>query len=228
MTLHSGTRKTSWGADRAIGYGCIRQDSSRLAEREGKSMRSMQKVFWLSAVAASILLAACAETRFTSVWKDETYQELPAKIMVIGVSNTPAIRRLFEDEFVKELKDHETGAIASYTVLPDQSLEDKGAIITTAKGVGADTLLITKAVGRRTGPTGGPWEVYQDEYVDTETNVYDVKSGELVWTASSETWINENVSERSRIRAFVKVIVRRLSEQKLVKTEPAASNSKSY
>jgi hypothetical protein len=189
-------------------------------------MRSMQKVFWISAVATSILLVACAETKFTSVWKDEAYQGLPAKIMVIGGSNTPAIRRLFEDEFVKELKEHETDAIVSYTVLPDQSLADKGAIIASAKEVGADTVLITKAVGRRTGPTGGPWEVYQSEYVDTETNIYDVKSGELVWTASSETWINENVSERSRIRAFVKVIVRRLSDQKLVKKEPAASNSK--
>jgi hypothetical protein len=191
-------------------------------------MKTMQKAFWVSAVAASILLAACATTKFTSVWKDETYQGHPAKIMVIGVSNTPAARRIFEDEFVKELNDHETGAIVSYTALPDQSLGDKGAIITTAKEVGADTVLITKAVGRRTGAAGGPWEVYQDEYVDTETNIYDMKSGKLVWTASSETWINENTSERSRIRAFVKVIVRRLSEQKLVKTEPAASNSKSY
>jgi len=185
-------------------------------------MRTMQKAFWVSVVAASILLAACATTKFTSVWKDEIYQGHPAKIMVIGVSNTPAIRRLFEDEFVKELKDHETGAIVSYTALPDQSLGDKSAIITTAKEVGADTVLITKTVGRRTRATGGPWEVYQDEYVDTETNIYDVKSGKLVWTASSETWINENASERNRIRAFVKVIVRRLSEQKLVKTEPAA------
>jgi len=191
-------------------------------------MKTMQKAFWVSAVAASILLAACATTKFTSVWKDETYQGHPTKIMVIGVSNTPAARRIFEDEFVKELKDHETGAIVSYTTLPDQSLGDKGAIITTAKEVGADTVLITKAVGRRTGAAGGPWEVYQDEYIDTETNIYDMKSGKLVWTASSETWINENTSERSRIRAFVKVIVRRLSEQKLVKTEPAASNSKSY
>jgi hypothetical protein len=197
-------------------------------KQRGKTMKTMQKAFWVSAVAASILLAACATTKFTSVWMDDTYQGHPARIMVIGVSKTPAIRRLTEDEFVKELKDHETGAVVSYTALPDQSLGDKGAINTTAKEIGADTVLITKAVGRRTGVEGGPWEVYQNEYVDIETNIYDVKSGKLVWTASSETWINDYLSERSRIRAFVKVIVRRLSEQKLVKTEPAASNSKSY
>ncbi len=191
-------------------------------------MKTMQKAFCVSAVAATILLAACATTKFTSVWKDETYQGHPDKIMVIGVSKTPAIRRLTEDEFVQELKDHETSAIASYTALPDQSLGDKGAINTTAKEVGADTVLIIKVVGRKTGTTGGPWETYEDEYVDIETNIYDVKSGKLVWTASSETWINENASERSRLREFVKVIVKRLSEQKIIKTERAASNSKSY
>ena len=191
-------------------------------------MRIIQKSFWVSMVAVSILFTACATTKLTSVWKDEAYQGHPAKIMVIGVSNMPATRRLYEDEFVKELKDHETDAIASYAALPDQSLADKGAIHTKAKEVGADTVLITKTVGRKTETTGSPWEHYQDEYIDIEPNIYDVKSGNLIWTALSETWINENISEGSRIRAFVKVIVRTLSEQKLVKTEPAATNIKSY
>jgi hypothetical protein len=191
-------------------------------------MKTMQKAFWASAVTALILLAACATTKFTSVWKDDTYRGHPSKIMIIGVSKTPAIRRFTEDEFVKELKDHETGAVVSYTALPDKSLGDKNAINMMAKEVGADTVLITKAVGRRTGDSGAPLEVYQNEYLDIETNIYDVKSGKLVWAALSETWISESASERSRIREFVKVIVRRLSEQKLVKTESAASNRKSY
>jgi hypothetical protein len=191
-------------------------------------MRIVQKSFWVSMVALSILGTACTTTKFTSVWKNEAYQGHPAKIMVIGVSNTPATRRLFEDEFVRALKDHETTAIASYLVLPDQSLADKDAINAKAKEVGADTVLITKAIGRKTETTGSPWQHYQDEFIDVETNIYDVKSGNLIWTALSETWINENASEGSRIREFVKTIVRRLSEQKLVKAAPAVSNMKSY
>jgi hypothetical protein len=148
--------------------------------------------------------------------------------MIIAVSNTPAIRRLLEDEFVKELKDYETDAIVSYTALPDKSMADTGAINAKAKKVGADTVLITKAVGRKTGTTESLWAVYPNEYIDTKTNIYDVKSGKLIWTASSETWINYTASEESQIRAFVKVIVRRLSEQKLVNTVPTASNIKSY
>jgi hypothetical protein len=188
----------------------------------------MQKSFWASMVTASILVTACTATKIISVWEDETYQGHPAKMMVIAVSNTPATRRLIEDEFVQELKGHETDAIVSYTVLPDQALADKGAINARAKEVGADTMLITKAVGRKTRTTGSPWGTYEDEYIDAETNIYDVKSGKLIWTASSETWIKQTASTESRIQAFVKVIVRKLLEQKLVNPVPTASNTKSY
>lgn len=191
-------------------------------------MRTIQRSFWASMVAVSILFTACTATKFTSVWKNETYQGHPAKIMVIAVSNTPAIRRLLEDEFVKELKDYETDAIVSYTALPDQSVANKGAINTKAKEVGVDTVLITKVVGRKTGTKDSLWATYPNEYIDTETNIYDVKSGKLIWTASSETWIRDTASEESQIRAFVKVIVKRLSEQELVNPVPTASNIKSY
>jgi hypothetical protein len=191
-------------------------------------MRTVQRSFWASMVALSILFTACAATKFTGVWMDETYQGHPAKIMVIAVSNTPAIRRLLEDEFVKELKAYETGAIVSYAALPDRSVADKGAINAKAKEVGADTVLISKAVGRKTGTTESLWAVYPNEYIDTETNIYDVKSGKLIWTASLETWIRDTASEESQLRAFVKVIVRRLSEQKLVNPVPTTSNIKSY
>jgi len=196
--------------------------------REGITVRTMQKFFCVSAVTASLLFAACTTTKFKNVWKDDVYQGNPSKIMVIGVSRTPAVRRLLEDEFVKEFNDRETDAIASYTVLPDGAMADKNAIAATAKEVGADTVLITESVGRKTGITGSPWATYEDLYIDTETIVYDMKSNKPIWTALTETWVRDSQSDKSRIQEFVKLIVRRLSEQKLVKVEPAASNIKSY
>jgi hypothetical protein len=202
--------------------------NSRFVAREGITVRTIQKFFWVSAVAASILFAACTTTKFKTVWKDDLYEGNPAKIMVIGVSGTPAVRRLLEDEFVKEFNDRKTDAIASYTVLPDQAMADESAIAAKAKEVGADTVLITESVGRKTGSTVSPWGTYVDLYIDTETIVYDMKSNKPIWTALTETWVRDSQSEKSRIRAFVKLIVRRLSEQELVKAEPATSNIKSY
>ena len=38
-------------------------------------------------VPVAMLLASCATTQLTSVWKDPSYQSRPAKILVIGLSS---------------------------------------------------------------------------------------------------------------------------------------------
>ncbi len=144
--------------------------------------------------------------------------------MIVGVSDTPAMRRLVEEEFVKELKARDTDATTSYPVLPGQSLEDKAAIDAKAREAGADTMIIMKLVGRKTETSESTWETYLDKYVDMKTDIYDLKSGKKIWSASSETWINENVSGQARIRSLIKAFTRKLSEQKLLKPVPAPSN----
>ncbi len=191
-------------------------------------MKTLQKIFWTSVIAASILLAACASTKFISVWKDDTYQGKPARIMVVAESSKPAVRRLLEEEFVKELKKHETDAISSYAVLPDQSLTDKGAIYAKAREVGADAVLATRLVGRKVSTSESAWITYEDQYIDTTTDIYDMKSGKQIFTASSETWRNENISDNAQIQSFAKAIIQKLSEQNLIKPEPVTSNIKSF
>lgn len=181
-------------------------------------MRTERRRFWVSLVAASVLLAACVTTKFTDVWIDENYQANPDKILVIGISNTPAGRRLFEDEFVKELQNYGTDAVAGYTVLPDQPQADIRAILAKATEIGADTVLITKYIGRRTRTSPSLWATYEDQYMETQTNIYDVQSGKVVWTAASETWITDYKSNKSQIRSFAKVVLKELSKQKVLKT----------
>ena len=186
----------------------------------------MQKFIWVLVV--SILFTACASTNITAIWKDETYQGLPAKIMVVGITSESAARRLLEDEFVKALKEHETDAIPSYPVLPDQSLMDKGAIDGKAKEVGADAVLVTKPVNKKMATESQfATYAYMNKYIDTDTIIYDMKSGKQIWNASSETWGNEYLSEKARMKSIVNVIIKRLSKQKLIKPGQAASNNNS-
>jgi hypothetical protein len=190
-------------------------------------MKTTGKIFWTSVVAASILLTACASTKFISVWKDDAYPGNPDKIMVVAESEKPVVRRLVEEEFVKELKKHETDAIASYDLLPGQSLTDKDAIYAKARESGADAVLVTRLVGRKVHTSESAWITYEDHYVDTTTDIYDMKSGKQIWIASSQTWRNENISDNDQIRSFVKAIIQKLSEQKLIKQERVASNTRS-
>ncbi len=184
-------------------------------------MKTAKMVFRFLAFLMPVFFMSCASTKFTAVWQDETYKGAPAKIMVIGISTNPAVRRLLEDEFVKELMEHETDAAVSYTILPDQSVADKKAVEAKAKEIGADAVLTTKSVGREMETTETVWAVYQDTYIDTQTNIYDVKSGRTIWTAAAQTWVREGVSDKIRIRLFVKAIAKRLTRQKLL--QPAAT-----
>ncbi len=186
-------------------------------------MKTAKMVFRFLAFLMPVFFMSCASTKFMAVWQDETYTGSPAKIMVIGISNNSAVRRLLEDEFVKELREHETDAVASYTVLPDQSAADRNAVDAKAREIGADTVLITKSVGRKMETTETVWAVYEDTYIDTQTNIYDVKSGRMIWTAAAQTWVREGVADKIRIRLFVKAIAKRLTRQKLLK--PAATGA---
>lgn len=180
-----------------------------------------------------MLVTACASTQLTSVWKDPSYQTRPAKIMVVGVAKNPVNRRLFEDEFVRQLKSRGTDAIASYTVIPDAQQGDQAAIADKVGDLGADTVLITRLVSKRIvqvyvpgspyypPPYYGTWPDYygygyrymytpgyiaDDEYAVIETNLYEAKSNKLVWAASSETGIYD--SDQNLIQSYIGVMVK--------------------
>jgi len=184
-------------------------------------------------ILAAMLVTACASTQLVSVWKDPAYQAHPARIMVVGVARNPLNRRLFEDEFVRQLKSRGTDAIASYTVLPDEQQGEQAAIAKKVAELGADTVLVTRLVSKRIvrvyvpgsayypPPFYGTWPDYygygyrymytpgyiaEDEYAVIETNLYEAKSNKLIWAASSETGVND--SNQNLIRSYIGVMVK--------------------
>lgn len=189
----------------------------------------------------AMMLTACSTTQVNSVWKNPSYQAHPAKIMVIGVARNPLNRRLFEDEFVLQLKAHGTEAIASYTVLTDRQQDDHVAIAAKVSELGADTVLITRLVSKRTvqtyvpgtvyfpPPHYGTWQDYygygyqalstpgyltESEYAVIETNLYEAKNDQLIWAASSETGISGQ--NQTLIKSYIGVMVNNMVEQGLV------------
>lgn len=197
-------------------------------------IRFLRKPFGLSMLIA-LLVTACASTQLTAVWKDPSYQSRPTKIMVIGVAKNPVNRRLFEDEFVRQLKSRGTDAIASYTVLPDRQQDDQEAIAKKVAELRADTVLITRLVSKKIvqvyvpgtpyypPPYYGRWPDYygygynymytpgyiaEDEYAVIETNLYEAKSDKLIWAASSETGIGD--TDQNLIQSYIGVMVKNM------------------
>lgn len=164
-----------------------------------------------------LVLSACATTQVKSVWKDSTYSGRPQRVMVVAVSNEAITRRIIEDEFTLQLKSRGVDAIASYSILPDRSQNDQEIIAKTVIQLGADALLISRMVSKRNvkvyypatvshrPPHYGKWHhYYKDgfemintpaystkyEYVLMETNLYDARSENLLWAATTETGAN--------------------------------------
>ena len=112
-------------------------------------IRSLQNILGLFAPIA-LLVTACVTTQPSAVWKDPLYQVHPRKVMVVGVAKKPVNRRVFEDEFVRQLRTHGVDAIASYTVLPDELEKNHAAIAAKVEQQGADAVLITRLVSKKT------------------------------------------------------------------------------
>ena len=197
-----------------------------------------QIFFWLL---ITVLIAACSTTQIKSAWKDPAYLEHPNRVMVLSVTKSPLNRRVFEDEFVQQLKARGTDAIASYSVLPDSKEEDQARIANAVKEQRADAVLITRLVSKKTVKVQVPGAVYyppryygkwrdyysygyqavytpgyvtEDEYAIMETNLYDARTDNLIWAATSETVVNG--SGQNRIKSYIGIMVNTMVEQNVL------------
>lgn len=164
-----------------------------------------------------ILLSGCSSTQIKSVWKDPSYLGRPQRVMVIGVFKEPITRRIVEDEFTLQLKTKGLDAIASYTILADKSQSDQAVISKMVTQLGVDSVLITRLVSKRSVRVYYPatvshrpshywkWHDYyrdgfdmvstpgystKQEFALMETNLYDERSENLLWAATTETGVN--------------------------------------
>ena len=167
---------------------------------------------------------ACTKptTNFSSIWKDETYQAQTERILVINAFKDPGYRRQFEDGFVTALKDRRIDAVVSYRVMPDIStpvLVDKDAIAVQAKAVGADAVFINRPLGTEQKDV---WVSNTDGtdkyklYINTQTDVYDMRTNRLVFSVSAETRIQKNKLYADQIQSYIKDLVNMMSQAGLL------------
>ena len=189
------------------------------------------------------LLSACASTTVTAVWRDQNYSSQPRTALVILVTEKPVIMRVFEDEFAQQLKGRGIEAVPGYSLLPSDRKLEKEEIAAAAVKSRADVLFITRLVDKKSYETYYPGSVYvqhtgggpgwRDNYARgytsyqatpgytveqkilyVETQLYDVKTEQLVWSVMTETLVGDTAE--SEVKGFVKVIMKSLTEKGLV------------
>jgi len=188
-------------------------------------------------------LTGCAETKVTSVWVDQEYQgDGINNVFVVGVSKDGGLRRIFEDEFVNLFKERSVKATSSYRVLPDEELRDDKKLDDKVKTSGSDTILMTRLIDIRKDtqyippdyvyapPASyyGGWHGYYNraymvspgytveyETAVLETNVYDLKTDKLIWSARSDAPTDGKMGKH--IKDFARSIITQLAEAKLIR-----------
>jgi hypothetical protein len=189
-------------------------------------MKKIKNLFCCLAVMYCLILTSCAQTTTLSAWKDESYGGQIKKILIIGASEKPGVRRMFEQEFANQLKPYGITALPSNQILPADKMLDRETIISKIEGRGIDAVLVTDLVERKMVKTyRSDWynhqtrtygRYFEDEIVNLETSLYDVKTEKLVWSALSETTIMEEDSTYGKIKEFIKSMVEKLSKNKLI------------
>ena len=196
-----------------------------------KGKHPMKKYSFLSSyltILSSLLIISCASTKLTSTWNNDAYDGIAfKKILIIGVSQKPALRALYENEFAATLKGRGTDAFPSHTLIPSDKMLDRDTIVESIGGRGMDAVLITSAtaVKRYTSPPGYRNSYYNDyaerytylisgDEVTLETKLYDTRTEGLVWSAVSNTYIDG--SDKSVIQSIIRAVVDRLSEEQLI------------
>jgi hypothetical protein len=192
------------------------------------------------------VVSSCASTKITSVWMDKNKTGTSYNnILVIGISNESHNRRLFESHFAEQLNAAGVSGTVSYTILPDANKIDRETVSAAIKGKNIDAVIVShllaveeKTVYRESmsyRPTYSHYNglydyypyvignVYQPGYYTTheivrlETNLYEVASEELVWTAQSKTFAPESAEEV--IGDLVKLVIKDLKEKGLIKAK---------
>lgn len=190
-----------------------------------------------------ILLTSCATTEIKSVWNDATYNGGPLiKVFVMGLAKDQTVKRLYEDEFVEQLKARGVQAFPSYSVIPQEKMGDENYVLEKIKGLGVDATLVTRLVDNKTIQTYYPPEMYYapaphyrgwngyyrssynymvgpgytatEEAVVLETNIYSVQNNQLIWSALSETFMEG--SSESLIYSLVQKLIKDMEAKDLL------------
>jgi hypothetical protein len=171
----------------------------------------------ISVSSLALLVSCASSRLTASWYDDSFQQKkILDDVLVIAVVKEETVRRLYEDSFVEKLASKDTRAIASYSLAQPDIQPEEEAIIAAIKEAGAQSVLITRHLGTDTkqhyrpperytvfadpyyGRMSGYYpmahrEVYSPGYdvtvttVSLEANLYDVKTGKLVWSARSES-----------------------------------------
>ena len=200
---------------------------------------------WIFSVVAACVLtvAGCGSTQIQSSWKDAGYSAAPLqRVLVVGIADEAAVRKIFEDTFTEQLRAMGVSAEPSYRRMPEVKQGDAAAIKAAAHDIGMDKVLVTHLVGVEKkefynppvttpmpySPSSTYGQYYSTvydyvhepgyysthEFVKLETSLYEMETEKLIWRAATETVDPEDA--RKAAQDLCRVLLRDMKAKGLI------------
>ncbi len=195
------------------------------------------------ALATLPFLLFCAGPEGPDDWRAPDYEAQGfGRLFVIGVGEDSRRRIVFEDRFVAALERRELAGSPSHDLLSETRRIRPERVRAAIIGGDYDGVLVARLMGtkesilyRAGDPTSLPashhaiYDFYRDAWtkahepgyldrhgsVKLETNLYDARSGALVWTGVSEEF-DPAAPGHERIEAVIEAVIAKLDRQRLL------------
>jgi hypothetical protein len=137
----------------------------------------------LALLLAATLMAGCATTQVKDTWKKPEFTGKVKRVYLIGVTRNDKLRKLFEDEFARQLATLGATGIPSYPDLQISGDIDRETLRARLRAQGTDAVLVARLAGKEqrtaaysAGEAGygigtAPINVYYDEYVNSSVTI---------------------------------------------------------
>lgn len=194
------------------------------------------------ALALALGATSCGSTQIVNQWSNPSYVAPRfSKVLVVGVSRQPSIRRTFEDAFVARLGAAGVNAEPSYRYIPEDGPVPETRLQEVVKNANADAVILTRLVRveKRTTVSPGvyypapaltfgvypgysaawlghyePPLVYQYAVYVSETSLYDARDNQLVWAGTAQTRSSGVIDEE--IDDYVDAVIKALAKANLL------------
>ncbi len=189
---------------------------------------------------ALVLLGSCASTTLISSQRNPAYTGPALKrLMVLGETADPRVRKAFEDEFVAKLKAAGLAAVPSYPLLPESGFIDQAELQKVVETAGVDGVLAARLVKVEQQQTAAEMLNFEDrsagfygyyssgsagsfdpslggEYnaITIRFDLYSVAGSRLAWSGDAATFPSTDVKQVAAGLAYT--VIPTLKKQKLI------------
>ena len=169
--LATGDRSAPSGVPRPVlpapGHAIMPTHRGRLESGQGDEMK-LHKQMTLGATSLTLLLAGCATTTFTSIWKAPDAQPLQFKagdkVVAMVIADSTGMRRSGEANLADELDKRGLKGVPAYTLIPDADIRDEAKAKAAIEASGAVGVILMRPMGKEQEISSTPSTYYGGAY----------------------------------------------------------------